>query len=424
MTCRLPRRRILSIVLAFMFLILTSMFTLTSVYASEWKGERVVKDGVVHVMNPAEPMEPPAIFELRELWRLESENLDGDVVFAVVEDVAEDEDGNAYIADSGLNTVHVVSPSGEYLRSIGREGEGPGEFRTVSEVFFTNDGKLNVIDTFACKILTFTIDGNPVTQWKPSLDGYSQLWIDSAVYSQQGYFAYLGGRSFSKKTISDIAHIGLFDVDGRATSASFERVTTRTRGDIYFGFDEEFTDAIRIMGSTNDGRLFISQSFTEYSIYIYKPDGSLSMIIERDYEFVERDEDSIEDQRSRWVTALRNWKNSEVRVSNYERSVYDIAEKENGHIWVGTSRGWSGTPLGVADILDVYNEDGQFIHQAVIKGMINPEDDLLLYVGNRLYVFSEDMHSMSNSASTADGIMDISTEEVVSVTCYEIIPGH
>ncbi|MCK4304807.1 MAG: hypothetical protein KAY24_11270, partial [Candidatus Eisenbacteria sp.] len=47
--------------------------SLASASSGEWKGKRVVKDGVVHVMNPAEPMEPPAIYELRELWRLESE---------------------------------------------------------------------------------------------------------------------------------------------------------------------------------------------------------------------------------------------------------------------------------------------------------------------------------------------------------------
>ena len=49
--------------------------------AGEWKGTRELIDGVAHVKNPAEPMEPPVVYELRELWRLESETEDGDVVF-------------------------------------------------------------------------------------------------------------------------------------------------------------------------------------------------------------------------------------------------------------------------------------------------------------------------------------------------------
>ncbi|MFC1573224.1 hypothetical protein ACFL6M_06455 [Candidatus Eisenbacteria bacterium] len=29
--------------------------------AAEWKGKRIVKDDIVHVVNPADPMEPPAV---------------------------------------------------------------------------------------------------------------------------------------------------------------------------------------------------------------------------------------------------------------------------------------------------------------------------------------------------------------------------
>ena len=37
--------------------------------------------------------------------------------------------GNLWIADRRLNHVLVVSPDGEVLRTVGRNGEGPGEFR-------------------------------------------------------------------------------------------------------------------------------------------------------------------------------------------------------------------------------------------------------------------------------------------------------
>ena len=41
-----------------------------------------------------------------------------------------DAEGNVYLMDQQLNNVTVVSPRGEVLRRLFREGDGPGEIRT------------------------------------------------------------------------------------------------------------------------------------------------------------------------------------------------------------------------------------------------------------------------------------------------------
>jgi hypothetical protein len=47
--------------------------------------------------------------------------------FGDVESAGFDDAGNLYILDGQTNEVTVVSPEGEYLRTVGRKGEGPGE---------------------------------------------------------------------------------------------------------------------------------------------------------------------------------------------------------------------------------------------------------------------------------------------------------
>ena len=60
----------------------------------------------------------------------------GDVVgdvryeFDLVRGVARLSDGSVAVADRGTASVRIFSPAGEHLRSMGREGEGPGEFRS------------------------------------------------------------------------------------------------------------------------------------------------------------------------------------------------------------------------------------------------------------------------------------------------------
>lgn len=44
--------------------------------------------------------------------------------------VALADDGTLYVVDQKPSIINVYGPDGAYLRSIGREGEGPGEFRT------------------------------------------------------------------------------------------------------------------------------------------------------------------------------------------------------------------------------------------------------------------------------------------------------
>jgi hypothetical protein len=50
-----------------------------------------------------------------------------------------DADGNVWIVDRRLSQVLVVAPDGTLLRTIGRDGEGPGEFRLPANVGVRGD---------------------------------------------------------------------------------------------------------------------------------------------------------------------------------------------------------------------------------------------------------------------------------------------
>ena len=66
--------------------------------------------------------------------------------FAMVTDVAFDADGNVYVLDSQAYRVSVFDAGGRFLRSIGRQGGGPGEFTFPSGIALLPDGSLVVND--------------------------------------------------------------------------------------------------------------------------------------------------------------------------------------------------------------------------------------------------------------------------------------
>ncbi len=57
-----------------------------------------------------------------------------------------DAEGNLYILDRQAHQVLVISPQGELVRRIGREGQGPGEFVMPSAMAVLDDGSVTVYD--------------------------------------------------------------------------------------------------------------------------------------------------------------------------------------------------------------------------------------------------------------------------------------
>ncbi|MCK4304261.1 MAG: hypothetical protein KAY24_08470, partial [Candidatus Eisenbacteria sp.] len=335
---------------AFLTLFLTTLLTgllvlfltaftglLASASAGEWKGKRVVKDGVVHVMNPAEPMEPPAIYELRELWRLESETEDGELVFGMLRDVKVDKDGNVYILDTHLRTVHVISPTGEYLRSIGRAGEGPGELDHPVRLSFLDDGTLCIADANRGKLVLLTKDGRPAGEWRVKLDGYDRARLDLALASPHGFLANVATRRIGKEATRHSDLIGIFDDEGQLIARAAEREYTRVRG-ANFIYDEEKMASLRLLGTTVDGYPLVAQSYLDYRIDVFSPDGRKKMVIEREYEPVRRRKELIAESRAYWEGYFSRKRNAKIIVSEYEMSVGKAAGYEDGSIWVGTSR--------------------------------------------------------------------------------------
>lgn len=80
---------------------------------------------------------------LKETLRLAE---DGDFYFGHIYDVAVDNDGRIYVADGPAGHVKVLAPDGTPQDTIGRPGDGPGEFRRPYRLGLTSEDSLYVMD--------------------------------------------------------------------------------------------------------------------------------------------------------------------------------------------------------------------------------------------------------------------------------------
>jgi len=107
------------------------------------------------------PADPPATREiaLEEMWRIGAD--DEDVLMGVIFDGKVDAEGNTYLIDRQLSQVIVVDRNGEFVTTLGREGEGPGELRNPHGLFLMDEGRVGVIQGFPGRVTILNPDDTP-----------------------------------------------------------------------------------------------------------------------------------------------------------------------------------------------------------------------------------------------------------------------
>jgi len=78
--------------------------------------------------------------------------------FYRVEDVAVDANGNIYVLESGNKRVQVFDQRGRYLRTIGSEGQGPGELQEPHGIIVAGDAVV-VPDLSNRRVNRWSLDG-------------------------------------------------------------------------------------------------------------------------------------------------------------------------------------------------------------------------------------------------------------------------
>ncbi|MCS6973335.1 MAG: 6-bladed beta-propeller [Cyclobacteriaceae bacterium] len=109
-----------------------------------------------------------------------------------------------YILISG-SSIWLFDKSGNFLRTIGKRGEGPGEYASVYDVIMNEDERIvEVLDRDRQKVLTYTMDGSFVGSWSAEIYSLSFTKLS-------GNYYFYGGSEFNE----DSYHRIYIKKDGR-----------------------------------------------------------------------------------------------------------------------------------------------------------------------------------------------------------------
>jgi hypothetical protein len=125
----------------------------------QWKGS-ITKDGdVIIVKNPKEPMFKGDILTLKEDFILGGSRAQGESILVRPWSITVDGAGNIYVGDRRQANVKVYNNAGAFLRTIGKQGQGPGELDALIESVAIHSNGRELIVGDINKLVFFDLQG-------------------------------------------------------------------------------------------------------------------------------------------------------------------------------------------------------------------------------------------------------------------------
>jgi hypothetical protein len=149
---------VLAILSAFLAFTALVSFPTAGAQQREWKGKVETADGVKVVKNPREPLYGTIKLDIAEDLSIGTEN-DSNLMFFGVRDITVDKQGNIYVLDMKNYRIQKFDKAGKYLLTIGRKGQGPGEFELPVKVLI-DDGNGDIyVKDLSTTLKIFDKDG-------------------------------------------------------------------------------------------------------------------------------------------------------------------------------------------------------------------------------------------------------------------------
>jgi hypothetical protein len=168
-----------------------------------------------------------------------------------------------------------------------------------------------------------------------------------------------------------------------------------------------------------DGRMFVAPDRNRYAIHVFRPDGTLERVIERQYESMGRGETERTRARQTLDAVAANYpvRPRETVIMDTEPDVSWVRAAPSGEVWVGTSRGDASPPTGAMTVVDVFDREGNFTSQKLIMIPGDARKDAAFYLGeDRVVVIKGALDAFFEQ----QGVAAEESDEPMEIICYQL----
>jgi len=278
---------------------------------TEWKGIIEEVDGVTVVKNPKEGLWDSkenanvTITQERQIGELDGPE---EFLFVNISDVTVNGKGDIYVADSRLNEIRKFNKDGEYLLSLGRKGQGPGEFQSVNIISVNSHDELIAFDSMLRRISIFSDNGELTKTTKELI---KDLWIvPFKIFSTDDTYVVFGRLGNSLKLFHE------FNQDWNITESyiDYEPIDNKEFEEIHLLFNPDNCFF------QNNGDILYTKYFYDNQILIYR-NRELKKIISRESDIKKPYEILVFHDVNKAVNMQRDPKYQDYDVKTFGRGI-------------------------------------------------------------------------------------------------------
>lgn len=312
---------------------ITVFLTLACCSSKPGKAHVEFIDGVEYVHNSAEPLHPEKSVTFEEELTIGEEGESEEATLYRPRNVLVDKTDNIYISDYQDGTIKIFDPDGNYLRSIGAKGEGPGEFQGISAMAFLPDDRLLTLDLMARRTSLFDNKGEFMRShtWRNShiniyLADQSGYVADENVYGEERQL-------FLKK----------FDLNGNEleTWGEFSPIELKIqrKGEAMLSISVPYSPQSIFAGDSTHKQIYHCLN-NKYLIEVFDGTGKLLRKIDRPYDpvpFTKADAEDYYAAFDRQGNKAFSDMARDVELPKVKTITEDMKVDSRGYLWVATN---------------------------------------------------------------------------------------
>jgi len=170
--------------LVFCLILIAASFVVLSGQKKSYPAVTAMKDGVKTITNPEYPRDGRFIAKLTAEMSCGEEAKPEMAMLNKPLDLRVDDQGRVYVMDWGDVHIKVYDSQGRFLRTIGRKGQGPGEFDMPAFFDLMTGGKVCILDGRQRRITILTSEGQYLSGFRfdgffrtLAIDGQDRLFL-------------------------------------------------------------------------------------------------------------------------------------------------------------------------------------------------------------------------------------------------------
>ncbi len=338
---------------------------------TKWKGTVFTEDNVTVVKNLKEPIYDQPVLEFQEDLTISSSGKDEERMFQTIHTLDIDAEGNFYILDEQAANIKVFDQNGNFLKTIGRKGQGPGEFGLPISLAITPDRHILVNEMGQRKLLFFNLEGDFLRQISIA-DLF--LFLGPMITSDGHLIAMhtVAGdkpQSFLKKFSPDLEPILSF------ASAYVERPPV---ADMFVAL--HLTRLLWTL-SPDDTIVWADIKNPDYVLHVQDLDGNLLKKIIKEYDpipITAEDKERLMDKAFGDNPTRDQW---DVRFPDSYPPIMGFSFDDKGHLFV---RRYEKEESDHGGLFDIFDADSRYMATQRLK--MNP----LIWKNGRMYTIEED----------------------------------